>query len=160
VRLFRIVPWLFHRNGEQLQSLRKAWKRSFRDVGCPGLIVHDLRRTAVRNLQRARVSQSVAIKITGHLLDSVYRRYAIADEDMLREGAQRLSGLFSRTLVKSARKSCLSEWERLKMSSVSKGGGCSSVGRALDCGSSGRGFKSLHSPQISCCTTVLSTVRR
>lgn len=25
-------------------------------------------------------------------------------------------------------------------------GGCSSVGRALDCGSSGRGFKSRHSP--------------
>lgn len=49
VRPFRIVPWLFHSNGEQLRSLRKAWKRSFRDVRCPGLIVHDLRRNAVRN---------------------------------------------------------------------------------------------------------------
>jgi hypothetical protein len=42
------------------------------------------------------------MKITGHLTDSVYRRYAIADEDMKREGAEKLSGLFSRTLFKSA----------------------------------------------------------
>jgi hypothetical protein len=60
------------------------------------------------------------MKITGHLTDSVYRRYAIADEDMMREGAEKLSGLFSRILVKPARKSCLSEWEGLKMSSVPK----------------------------------------
>lgn len=46
------------------------------------------------------MSQSVAIKITGHhLTDNVYRRYVIADKDMMREGAEKLSGLFSRTLV-------------------------------------------------------------
>ena len=31
-----------------------------------------------------------------------------------------------------------------------EGGECSSVGRASDCGSGGRGFKSLHSPQTPC----------
>ena len=41
-----------------------------------------------------------------------------------------------------------------------EGGECSSVGRASDCGSGGRGFKSLHSPQISCYVSVVSTVGR
>jgi hypothetical protein len=37
----------------------------------------------------------------------------------------------------------------------SEGGECSSVGRASDCGSGGRGFKSLHSPQTSCYVSML-----
>ena len=41
-----------------------------------------------------------------------------------------------------------------------EGGECSSVGRASDCGSGGRGFKSLHSPQTSCYVSMASTVGR
>jgi hypothetical protein len=43
-------------------------------------IPHDFRRTAVRALERAAVSRSAAMAMTGHLTESVYRRYAIADE--------------------------------------------------------------------------------
>jgi integrase len=55
--------------------------------------LHDLRRTAVRNLERAGVPRSTAMALVGHKTESIYRRYAITDEAMLREGAEKLSRL-------------------------------------------------------------------
>jgi hypothetical protein len=51
------------------------------------------RPTAVRNLERAGVPRSAAMKMVGHKTEAIYRRYAIADENMLREGAAKLEAL-------------------------------------------------------------------
>ena len=45
----------------------------------------------MRNLERAGVSRSVAMKMVGHKTEAIYRRYAIVDEVMLREGAEKLA---------------------------------------------------------------------
>jgi hypothetical protein len=67
--------------------------RPCRNAGCPGRIPHDLRRTAVRNLERAGIPRSVAMKLTGRKTESVYRRYAIADERDLRVAVERLDAV-------------------------------------------------------------------
>ena len=60
-------------------------------AGLSGLILHDFRRTAVRNFERAGVSQSVARKLTGHATGSVYLRYAIVAEGDMKAAVGKLA---------------------------------------------------------------------
>jgi integrase len=75
----------------------KVWAKACENAKVLGRILHDFRRTAVRNLERAGVPRSVAMKLTGHKTESVYRRYAIVSDADLREATQRLLGTFSGT---------------------------------------------------------------
>lgn len=98
-KLGQVIPWVFHRQGQPIQGFRRSWRTACRKAGCPGRIPHDFRRTAVRNLERSGVSRSVAMKLTGHRTESVYRRYAIVSEGDLREAGQKLTGTISGTLA-------------------------------------------------------------
>jgi integrase len=91
----RIIPHVFHRDGEPIRDMRGAWDAACTRAKVPGAWIHDLRRTAVRNLERAGVSRSVAMKLTGHKTEAVYRRYAIADSVALEEGVAKLAALHS-----------------------------------------------------------------
>lgn len=87
-----IVPWVFPRDdGRQLGDFRKAWSTACKKAGVPGRLVHDLRRSAVRNLERAGVPRSWATKLTGHRTEAVYRRYAIVSEADLSDAVKRLT---------------------------------------------------------------------
>jgi hypothetical protein len=54
-------------------------------------LLHEFRRTAVRHLERAGVPRSSAMAMVGHKTESIYRRYAIVDEQSLREAATKLN---------------------------------------------------------------------
>ncbi|MDP9201504.1 MAG: tyrosine-type recombinase/integrase [Gemmatimonadota bacterium] len=91
----RIIAAVFHRNGSPIRSYARAWNAACAAAGSSGHLVHDLRRTAVRNLERAGVSRSVAMKLTGHKTEAVYRRYAITSAADLSEGVGKLAALHS-----------------------------------------------------------------
>ena len=90
----QIISWVFnHRRGKRIVNFYRSWRSACKKAGVPGRWRHDFRRTAVRNLERAGGPMSTAMKMVGHQTDSIYRRYAIVDEAMLKEGAEKLAAL-------------------------------------------------------------------
>jgi integrase len=87
-----ITPWVFWRGrkGRRLVAHYKSWKEACRKAGIPGRLVHDFRRTAVRNLVRAGVPEKVAMQMTGHKTRTIFERYNITDERDFRRAAELL----------------------------------------------------------------------
>ena len=89
--LGRIIPYVFAReDGEPIHSLRRAWMTACRASGVPGRVLHDARRTAVRNLVRSGVPERVAMQLTGHKTRAIFDRYDIVSEGDLRDAAKKL----------------------------------------------------------------------
>ena len=85
----QIVPFVFHRNVRRIRGSGGVGE-SLQGPGVPGRIPHDLRRSAARNMKRVGLSGSVAMQLTGHETEAVYRRYTITSEADL-EGVDRLN---------------------------------------------------------------------
>ncbi len=66
-------------NGMQLRAFRKPWVRACKAAHLDGLRVHDLRRSAIRDLVRATGSETVVMSISGHKTVSTFRRYNVTD---------------------------------------------------------------------------------
>jgi integrase len=79
--LYPASCWVFSRCGEPIKNFVRQWQTATTKVGLSGLLFHDLRRTAVRNMVRIHgLDRSVAKHISGHLTGSMFERYNIIDE--------------------------------------------------------------------------------
>lgn len=103
---------VFHHDGEAIADFRKAWatacvvaglgKFTCRACGQPGSghkcqecntdalkysgrLFHDFRRSAVRDMVRAGVPETIAMSISGHKTRSMFQRYDICNERDQRE---------------------------------------------------------------------------
>jgi integrase len=100
-----ICRTVFHRNGKPIRSFEAAWetacdaaaheeRNGLRTVVRPaliGLIPHDLRRSAARNLRRAGVDEGTIMKLCGWKTRSMFDRYNIIDERDLNAGVAKLA---------------------------------------------------------------------
>ncbi|MBI3609969.1 MAG: tyrosine-type recombinase/integrase [Nitrospirae bacterium] len=83
--------WICHYKGQKYQSYKRAWNTATKNAGLTGKMMHDFRRTGVRNLIRAGVPQSVAMAISGHKTDSVFRRYDIVSHTDIVQAGEKLT---------------------------------------------------------------------
>jgi integrase len=83
---------VFNREGTPIKQFRAAWENACKAAEVPDLKFHDLRRTAVRNMRRAGVSQVVRMRITGHRTDSMERRYNIVDVEDIKSAKELMEG--------------------------------------------------------------------
>ncbi len=88
-----LAETVFHDAGQPITRKRfvLAWSAARKAAKLPHRLFHDFRRAAARRMTNAGVPQVVAMKITGHETDSMFRRYAIVETSDMASAFQRVA---------------------------------------------------------------------
>ena len=86
-------PYVFlnKQKTERIVDFRGSWDSACDDAKIGKRLIHDMRRSAVRNMVESGVSEKVAMELSGHLTRSVFENYHIVSTDDLVKAVQKVS---------------------------------------------------------------------
>ena len=101
----RVSDYVFHKAARPIGDFKKSWHATLKRAGLTfeekqpdgttrtvyTRTIHDFRRTAVRNLIRAGVRETVAMSVSGHKTRSMLDRYNIVAIDDVKEAIEKVS---------------------------------------------------------------------
>jgi integrase len=90
-------PFVFHgERGRPIGNALLGWHEAVERAGFEGLLLHDMRRSAVCNLKRARVQDTVAMKMSGHLTREIFDWYNITDTEDMEDAGEKVTAYFAK----------------------------------------------------------------
>jgi integrase len=78
------------KGSKAVADFRGTWDKITLAAGVSGLLFHDLRRSAVRNMVRAGIPEVACMKVSGHKTRNVFDRYNITSERDLADAAKKI----------------------------------------------------------------------
>lgn len=85
------IPYVFHREGERIKSIRTAFVGARQRAGLPGRTFHDFRRTAAMNLEAMGFSETEIMNMIGLKTLAMFTRYNITNEDRILAKGKRIA---------------------------------------------------------------------
>ena len=115
-QLGRIIPWLFHHNGEPFAKFYNgrgywkptryflnSWKAACKAAGLAGRFRHDFRRTAIRHFGEVGIGDDEGMALSGHKSHTVYAKYKAIGREDIHRAAKKLEAKSSSTAVGKSR---------------------------------------------------------
>ena len=115
-------PFIISWQGQGISQIKTAWNKARVRAGIPEILVHDLRRTAARNMTRAGISEKRAMLIAGWKTANIFKRYDITDERDIQEDGRRLANhLAEKAKLAKERRQLEQEKAKVRTKSVQSG---------------------------------------
>ena len=91
--------FMFTFKGRPIKDLRGRFEEALRRAKIDNFWFHDLRRTFNTNMRKAKMDQTVIMKLKGHKIPSMFNRYNTMDQEEVIDAVKKVKSLLVLTKI-------------------------------------------------------------